>query len=117
MVTQSKCQMKADEDWPFDQAPNVAAITTRQVLELNYPILLVTHYEDDDSWAFLCGTTDDHVKDGRVIGMGEALGLDPTLRGVADLPPGWSAWREAIDSEWIRYVEIRRIKSLGADSP
>lgn len=105
MALQSKCQMEPDEDWPFDQARNVAAITTRQVIELDYPILLVTHYEDDDSWAFLCGTTEDYTKDGRVIGMAEALGRDQTLRSVADLPPGWSAWREDKDSEWNRYPE------------
>ena len=104
MVSQDKCQTEPDGDWPFDQAPNVAAISTRQVIELGYPILLVMHYEDDDSWAFLCGTTDD-TDDGRVIGMGEALGLDQTLRPVADLAPGWSAWRESKDSEWVRYRE------------
>jgi hypothetical protein len=103
MLSENKCKPEPDEDWPFDQAPNVAAISTRQVIELNYPILLVTHYEDDDSWAFLCGTTDDHINDGRVIGMGEALGRDPTLRSIADLPSGWSAWREAKDSAWVRY--------------
>jgi hypothetical protein len=92
MVSHSKCQADADEVWPFDQAPNVAAISTRQVIELDYPILLVTHYEDDDSWAFLCGTTEDYKKDGRVIGMGEAVARDESLRLVADLPPGWSAW-------------------------
>ena len=49
----------ANDRWPFDQAPNVAALTTRQVLERNFPILIVTHYADDDSWAFVCGTTED----------------------------------------------------------
>ena len=105
MVSQSKCQMEPGGDWSFDQAPNVAAISTRQVMELDYPILLVTHYEDDDSWAFLCGTTEDYAKDGRVIGMAEALSRDQTLRSLADLPPGWSAWRDDKDSEWIRHPE------------
>lgn len=99
----TRCQSEREADWPFDQEPNVAAITTRQVLEQGFPILLVTHYEDDHSWAFLCGTTNKHLEDGRVIGMGEALDLDCTLASVADLPPGWSAWREDKDSEWIRY--------------
>ena len=44
-------------EWPFDQAPNVAAITTVNVLERRAPILVVLHYRDDDSWAFLCGLT------------------------------------------------------------
>ena len=32
-----------DEGWPFDDSPNVAVITTRQVTEDNAPILLVSH--------------------------------------------------------------------------
>jgi hypothetical protein len=34
--------------------------------------------------------------------MGEALEFDPTLRTIADLPPGWTAWREAVGSAWHR---------------
>lgn len=97
--------MSENDDWPFDQAPDVAAITTRQVLDLHFPILLVTHYEDDHSWAFLCGTTQDYETDGRLIGMHEVLELDGTLREVANLPPGWSAWRKDRGSEWIRSPE------------
>ncbi|MBL8203532.1 MAG: hypothetical protein JNM09_04825 [Blastocatellia bacterium] len=90
-----------EEDWPFDQEENVAAITTVHVLERRLPILRVRHYDDDHSWAFVCGTTND-VKDGQVIGMGEALEFDPTLRTIADLPPGWSAWRESVGGAWYR---------------
>jgi hypothetical protein len=97
--------MDTDAQWPFDQAPNVAAITTRQVLNLKYPVLQVTHYEDDHSWAFLCGTTDNYTEDGRVICMAEALRIDGTLRTIADLLPGWSAWRKDVGSEWERYPE------------
>jgi hypothetical protein len=87
--------------WPFDQAPNVAAITTRQVIEQKLPILSVTHYSDDGSWGFVCGTTD-ATEDGRVIAMSEALEIDPTLREIADLPPGWTARRERVGSMWQR---------------
>jgi hypothetical protein len=90
-----------DEPWPFDQAPNVAAITTVNVIERGAPILVVIHYDDDDSWAFLCGTTSEEA-DGRVIGMRHALRIDPTLRGIADLPPGWKARRAAVGQAWRR---------------
>ena len=86
---------------PFDQEQNVAAITTRQVLSDGLPILNVVHYLDDDSWAFTCGTTD-VTDDIRVIGMGEAVNLDPTLYSIADLPSGWRAWREAVGAPWNR---------------
>jgi len=89
-------------DWPFDQAPHVAAVTTRQVIEQRLPILRVTHYSDDDSWGFVCGTTD-ATEDGRVIAMREALEFDPTLREIADLPPGWTARRERVGGIWLRF--------------
>ena len=38
--------------WPFDQAPNVAAVTSTHITREGCPILLVTHYEEDHSWSF-----------------------------------------------------------------
>lgn len=90
-----------EDDWPFDQEPRVAAITTRHVLTNGRPILRVTHYADDEDWAFVCGTTD-AIEDGRVVAMESVLELDPTLRTIADLPPGWSAWRERVGALWHR---------------
>jgi hypothetical protein len=87
--------------WPFDQAENVAAITTRGVLNHNLPILTVIHYSDDHSWAFLCGTMNED-SDGRVISMREALDSDSTLAEIADLKPGWIAWRSKVGSLWNR---------------
>ena len=92
--------INVDQSWPFDQSPNVAAITTRQVLE-GRAILHVVHYEDDQSWAFTCGTTSDEA-DGRVISMEQAVQLDSTIKEVSDLPPGWRAWRSAVGDRWQR---------------
>lgn len=93
--------------WPFDQAPNAAAITTRQVLEGNEEIHVVLHYSDDHSWAFLCGTTDQQ-EDGRVITMREALALDETVQTISDLPPGWKAWRAKRGEPWHREENFER---------
>ena len=46
----------APSEWPFSDPTDVAAISTRRVIEEGYPILLVTHDEDGD-WLILCGTT------------------------------------------------------------
>ena len=89
-------------DWPFDQAENVAALTTQNILGGGLPVLSVVHYSDDHSWAFTCGTTD-NADDGRIVGMGCIVGLDPTLKEIADLPPGWGARRERIGGIWLRY--------------
>ena len=96
--------MDGSESWPFDQPPNAAAITTRQVIDDRQPILVVQHYSDDHSWAFLCSTSDDEFE-GRVISMAEALAIDPSLRSIADLPSGWIAWREETGGPWQREEE------------
>jgi hypothetical protein len=94
--------MMPEDDWPFDQGPRAAAITTRQVLNDGLPIRRVTHYSDEHDWAFVCGTTD-ATEDGRVIVMEEVLRIDPTLRTIADLPPGWTACREHVGGQWNRF--------------
>ena len=96
------------DEWPFDRNPNVAAITTRQVIEDGLPILNVVHYEDDKSWAFTCGSTSE-AKDGRIISMGEALKIDPALASIADLLPGWFAERKAVGDPWVRQLGTWRV--------
>ena len=86
-------------DWRFDQDQNAAAITTRQVIRDNLPILCVIHYSDDHSWAFTCGTTNES-EDAMIVGMGEILERDSSLHEIADLPTGWSAHRESVGGKW-----------------
>ncbi|MBK9585906.1 MAG: hypothetical protein IPO55_08430 [Alphaproteobacteria bacterium] len=86
--------------WRWDQGPNAPALTTYHVLN-GSPILRVTHYADDSSWAFLCGKTDD-IAEALLVPMERAVSLDPTLAAVNDLQPGWSAYRSAIGSPWSR---------------
>lgn len=95
---------ETNNSWKFDQEPKVGAITTKQVLEEDQPILLVIHYGDDCSWAFLCDTTDEE-QDSRMITMEQAVQLDPTLEKLANLPPGWIAYRDFIGDDWARVPE------------
>ena len=92
------------DDWVFDQAENVAAVTSRQVIEDGAPILQVSHYSDDDSWLFTCETTSG-MDDFRIVGMGEIVSTDPSLSGIASLPPGWGAHRSEVGGEWTQYEE------------
>lgn len=87
------------DNWPFDQAPDVAAVTSQGVID-GAPILLVVHYSDDHSWAFLDGE-DLEFDSGRVVAMKTIFAYDPSLRAIADLPPGWVARRESITSQWL----------------
>lgn len=86
--------------WYFDQATNAACITTPSVIAGD-PVLLVTHYEDDGSWAFLDGPASDPTKV-MVVAMSTVLDRHPDLHGIADLPPGWIAMRETIEGTWSR---------------
>lgn len=100
---EGESEMTSNE-WVFDQGPNVAALTTRQVVDLNYPVRQVVHYGDDHSWAFMCGTTEDS-DDYMLVHMEDVLIRDESLRSLADLPPGWLAWRVDEDSAWQRQVD------------
>ena len=89
-----------NDPWPWDQAPNVAAITVRAVLEGD-PVLHVAHDVDDDGWQFLDGRIADE-SEARLIAMREVLRIDPGLREIADLPPGWVARRDRFSGAWTR---------------
>jgi hypothetical protein len=55
----------------------------------------VTHDSGDRSWQFL-GWEDAGVEDGSVVSLAALLRLDPSIREIADLLPGWHAWRRAV---------------------
>jgi hypothetical protein len=84
--------------WKFDQAPNVACITSQSVLA-GESVLVASHYEDDHSWAFLDGLIFDPAK-AVVVAMTTVLDLHPELQGIADTPPGWTAKRPAVGLPW-----------------
>lgn len=91
----------ANTHWPFDQPPNCAAITLRSIVFGGGPILHVTHDEDDHGWQFL-GAGDADEKDAAVIGLEEIVKLDPSVLEVANMPPGWHAWRLSKSAPWQR---------------
>jgi hypothetical protein len=88
------------DPWPFDQPRNCAVFTTQQVLEGSEPILHVTHDFDNHGWQFL--GSEAREKEAKIIALHEAVELDPSVFQLADLPPGWHAWRDSIDSPWRR---------------
>ena len=76
-------------------------ISLRSIVFGGAPILHVTHDADDHGWQFLDGG-DVVMEDAAVVCLNEIVKLDPTVVEVADLPPGWAAWREAKDAPWQR---------------
>ena len=89
------------EHWPWDQPPNCAVITERDIIENGAPILHVTHDLDDHGWQFL-GLGDAEMEDAMVVALSKISEIDPSLELVADLLPGWRAWRNTADDPWRR---------------
>jgi hypothetical protein len=87
-------------EWPFSDPVNAVAISTRQVFHLGYPVRRVSHDSDGD-WQILCGTTTD-VKDAIVVCLGCAFQRDKAIAELADLPRGWTAWRDQPGDAWER---------------
>ena len=88
-------------EWPFDQPGNCAVITLRHILDGLQPILHVTHDSEDHGWQFL-GSCDAREEDASVVTLSHIVALDPSVLQLADLPPGWHAWRRAPEDEWSR---------------
>jgi hypothetical protein len=92
--------VKAKSRWKFSEPRNLGVFTTVPVLHHGLPILHVVHEEDGD-WEFLCGTTvePDQIK---LVCLKDVAELDPSVNDLADLPPGWRAWRESQGASWQR---------------
>ena len=88
-------------DWPFDQPRTAAALSLARITPGGGPVLLVVRDADGGGFQFLDGS-DCTAKDARVVGLGRMIDADPTLRGLADLPPGWRAWRRSVNDVWVR---------------
>ena len=86
--------------WPFKDAPTTACITCEEVLA-GAPVLIAVHYADDGSWAFLDGEPHD-PDDAFFATLEELFTLHPDLAAVADLPRGWTAFRDTPTSDWER---------------
>lgn len=93
------------KDWPFDDPPNVAVLTTKAVLDGGW-IYQVSRSDDDGMWEFHTPHGDDElrVEDGRIVSLESMWRADPSVAEVADLPPGWVAWREGVGQPWRRTV-------------
>jgi len=93
--------MTQKSNWPFDQPMDAAAVVDLDVMEGRVPVLLVVHYSEDESWAFLSGGAFDPERS-LIVGMSEVVDRDPSLKMVADLPPGWTAVRARVGEPWVR---------------
>jgi hypothetical protein len=88
----------SDDEWPFADPVNALAISTRQVFRSGRQIRRVSHDFDGD-WQVLCGTTT-KTEDAIVVCLGCAFQHDRSIGELAQLPRGWTAWRDHIGAKW-----------------
>ena len=104
------------DPWPFDQPRECAVFAARRVCERLDPILYVAHFADDRSWQFV-GMRPPNAAEFQKITLGEAVELDPTILQLADLPPGWFAFREVVTVAWTREAAVRLMAEMGEWRP
>ena len=82
---------------------DLRAFACKRVWEQGEPILHVSH-DLDGGWQFLCGG-DEHKSpsEATLIHAKHMFDLRPDLKEVADLAPGFYAWRASTTEPWQRY--------------
>ncbi len=89
------------ERWPFEEPPDAAASTRTRVLRGEDWIHQVYRALDGATWKF-----EPHGLAPRsepaVVPLREIVALDPSVAALADLPPGWYAWRDRKGDRWQR---------------
>jgi hypothetical protein len=88
-------------EWPFSVAPETTVRAHPRLFTEDDWVAYVVH-ETGGAWRF-------HVPDiawlaGEMleVSLGRLLVIDESLALLADLPPGWHAWRAARDEPWQR---------------
>lgn len=83
---------------------DAVVIATEAVAGRQKPITRVLHEQGPGGWQLY----DAGPLKGKpvVLPKTEAMKLDPTLKGVTDLPMGWEATRKSSSEPWVR----RRVK-------
>jgi hypothetical protein len=62
---------------------------------------LVKHDADDGSWQFHHGAAI-VVNEAMIVALNEIIKIDESIKELADLPYGWTAWRKSKNEPWQR---------------
>lgn len=90
-----------NNEWLFEDAPNTRSFTTSFVLN-GAPVLRVYH-DYEGGWQFhVAPDQPATVSEGRLVSLASMIERDATLRELHDLPFGWRASRQTVQSPWRR---------------
>jgi len=78
----------------------LAVFTTVNVIKEGLTIEKVYH-DHDGAWQFFDGSSTNSYQNAMVVGLGEILKMDPSIREVLNIPPGHFASRTNKNSDWI----------------
>lgn len=85
----------------FTESLDTAVFTTKYIMEQNHLITEVYHDSEDGAWQFFSNDIfDDFENVVMVVGLGEILEKDSTLFELADMPTGFFAFRDSLNSPW-----------------
>lgn len=86
--------------WLIAGHPDDDCSAVRQIADGSMPILSAFYDQDVGEWCFM--TDEEVLPEDRVEArLGLIVKGDPSLLGLADLPPGWLARRDSKRSRWI----------------
>lgn len=90
------------DTWKFKEVKNTAVIVNKKIFQNSGWIAYASHEAGDAGWQF--HTSDDEVleSDAQVVSLENIVNYDSSILELADLPVGWQAWRDSIESEWKR---------------
>lgn len=89
---------KKENKFTFKDEPNTASITCVHILDENEHILYVSH-DDDGYWQFLCDK-DHNTEDAKVVALQTIYEIDNSIKEIANLGYGQSAYRKDKNSKW-----------------
>ena len=88
-------------NWKFSDLPHTGVYTTKGILNGEEPILYVYHDQDDGAWQFH-GPSESEAESAALVCFHHIVDKDPSIKELADLPPGWRAVREKVLDTWRR---------------
>ena len=90
-------------DWTLPATPGQPVYVCTHVAEDGEPVMRVVR-DVQEEWQVLCDA--DHYDDTRAVvwHLSHVAKTSPTLLSVTDLPPGWTAWR---DAPWLPWQTAR----------
>lgn len=91
------------QQWRFKDPPNVAVIANRRIIFDGDWIAYVSHNSDDGARQFHTSQLEPVSEcDAVLVSLQSIVKLDSTVLALADLPPGWHAWRDSKWAAWQR---------------